>query len=1084
MKKTYYLLLFLALFIRLADTLAQTGTVIRGKINETSTQEPLPGVNVVEMDDQSRIIKGTVTDINGNYVLEVTNEEHQIRISFVGYESQTINISSRKEINIELKPQTIELEQIVVRGTSSANTLTGVSDRDKTGSSVRVDMTGMNDLPALSAAEALQGQVSGLDIMSVSGDPGSGSQIIIRGMGSLGNANPLIVVDGIPQDIKVDENFNFGAADQQDLGELLSIAPQDIASVQILKDAAEAAVWGSKGADGVLLIETHRGGSSKILFDYQYKLSAKFQPPPIPMLNGNEYITMQLEEWHNAEGVFDAPEQIAFDRDYVDFYNYSANTDWIKEITRDSYTHDHYLNMSGGSEKTRYFTSLNFQKNYGTTINNSFQRFSVRVNFDYWISKKMQFSTNFNYANTYKEGNAEFEDVTVGGHYYGWDNPLNVRQMAYMKAPNMSIWEYDSEGNPTGDYFNPIESYQGNGTLYFNPVAVGNLSKDDNVGNRVENNFIFNYNLTHWIKFRETISFSYQNSKKNEFLPYNAIGDDWLGWDKNKSEEGNSIDVRLLSRSQLFLTPFTFNNDHSLTAVLMWEMEQKSGEWMTLINSRGPSIEITDPAGNAPMSWIGSGSSESRLYGALTSINYKYKDKYLVSSNIRTDASSVFGAKNRWGLFPSLAVGWRFSEEAFLKNSYFMNEGKVRLSWGQAGKAPSNPYARHALYETKAQYMEFSTVVPTQIQLSTLKWQTVTTWNAGIDLAMFNDRLFINADVYRKLTTDLLWDNYEIPKSSGYASLKYYNGGELENKGWEFLARGRIINRQDLMFELNFNISQNINQFLSFPENFNTEVDITVGNGDYPRKAEIGKPIGSFYGFRYLGVYPTDADAVARDAEGNILTDANGYPLPVRYKEDYIFKGGDARYEDINHDGQIDIMDAMYIGDSSPEFTGGFGSTLKYKNLSATVHFFYRLGFDIVNQIAIETEGMLDKNNQSKAVLHRWRRQGQDEPGILPRAYMNHPCNNLGSDRYVEPGDFLRLNNISIKYRLNTQIAKSLNLRSLDVAVNIRKLYTFTNYTGQDPEIGRVGNDPFWLGGDYARTPVPKEYSLSISMGF
>lgn len=1081
--RKYQLIIFIFLF-HFSIAQAQQGAVIRGNVTESGSGIPLPGVNVVELDEQNRIIKGTITDINGYYVLEVEDVTHTIRISFIGYDSESLQINGRENINVSLNPSTVELEQVTISADVSRNSLTGITDRDKTGSSVRVDMTEMNDMAALSAADALQGQVSGLDIMAVSGDPGSGSQIVIRGMGSLGNANPLIVVDGIPQDIKVDENFNFGAADQQDLGELLSIAPQDIASVEVLKDAASAAVWGSKGADGVLLIETHKGKSGKILFDYQYKLSAKFQPPPIPMLNGDEYITMQLEEWHNAEGVFDVPREIAYDRDYVDFYNYSANTDWIEEITRDSYTHDHFFKLSGGSDKTKYYTSVNYQKNYGTTINNSFQRFSVRVNFDYWISKKLQFTTNFSYSNTFKEGNAEFEDVNVGGNYYGYDNPLNIRQMAYMKAPNMSVYEYDAEGNPTGDYFNPIENYQGNGVDYFNPVAVGNLSKNDTRGNQIQNNFIFNYNIAYWLKLRETISFQYLNNKTNEFLPYTAIGADWLGWDNNRAQEGNSIDIKLMSRTQAFITPFNFNNNHSLTGVLMWEMEQKQGEWMSLINSRGPSIDITDPASDAPMVWIGSGSSQSRLYGALASINYIYKDKYIVSANMRSDASSVFGENNRWGLFPSVSVGWRFSEESFLENALFINDAKLRLSWGEAGKAPSNPYARHALYETQSQYMEYPTVVPTQIQLVNLRWQTVTTWNAGIDLALLSDRLFINADVYRKLTTDLLWDNYDIAKSSGFNQLKFFNGGELENKGWEYLMRGQVIKRKDLIVELNFNISQNINSFLSFPENFNTERDVTIGNGDYPRKAEVGKPIGSFYGFRFLGVWPSDDDVVARDADGGILTDANGEPLPVRYKEDYIFRGGDAKYDDINKDGQIDIMDAIYIGDSSPEFTGGFGTNIKYKNLSANAHFFYRLGFDIVNQVAIETEGMTNKNNQSKAVLYRWRKQGQDEPGLLPRAYMNHPCNNLGSDRYVEAGDFLRLNSLTIKYRLPSNMAKKLYLRSMDIAINMRKLYTLTNYTGQDPEIGRVGNDPFWMGGDYARTPTPKEYSLSISLGF
>jgi len=293
-----------------------------------------------------------------------------------------------------------------------------------------------------------------------------------------------------------------------------------------------------------------------------------------------------------------------------------------------------------------------------------------------------------------------------------------------------------------------------------------------------------------------------------------------------------------------------------------------------------------------------------------------------------------------------------------------------------------------------------------------------------------------------------------------------------------------VLQGENFRWSVNFNTSQNVNSFMALPDNFNTERSTSISNGEFPRRVMTGEPIGSFFGFRYLGVYPTDADALARDANGNLLRDEAGNPIPMIYTGTYIFKGGDAIYEDINKDGVIDLNDVVYIGDSNPDFIGGFGSSFDYKNFDLSFSFHYRLGFDIINQVAIETEGMNNRNNQSKAVLSRWRVQGQDEEGMLPRAYMNHPANNLGSDRYVEPGDFLRLINMKFGYRLRQDLCNKLRVRSLNFAVSARKMFTFTRYSGQDPEVGQDASDPFWVGVDRANTPPPKMLTMSISVGF
>jgi hypothetical protein len=329
-----------------------------------------------------------------------------------------------------------------------------------------------------------------------------------------------------------------------------------------------------------------------------------------------------------------------------------------------------------------------------------------------------------------------------------------------------------------------------------------------------------------------------------------------------------------------------------------------------------------------------------------------------------------------------------------------------------------------------------------------------------------------------------LFYRYQIPTSSGYDNLRFLNGGALENKGWELMTDFKIIQGAKFRWSANFNISQNINSFTDLPDNFNTEKSTSISNGEYPLRVMKGEPIGSFFGFRYLGVYPTDADALARDANGNLLLDEAGIPIPMTYTGTYIFRGGDAKYEDINKDGVIDLNDVVYIGDSNPDFIGGFGSRFEYKNFDLSFAFHYRLGFDIINGVAIETEGMTNRNNQSKVVLNRWRVQGQDEEGMLPRAYMNHPANNLGSDRYVEPGDYLRLTNIRLGYRLRGDLCKKLRVRSMNFGVSARKILTLTRYSGQDPEVGQNASDPFWIGVDQANTPPPMILTFSIAVGF
>jgi TonB-linked SusC/RagA family outer membrane protein len=1073
MKKIKRIILLTLALCSFIEAFPQGRVVIRGRVLDRSDKTTVIGANIIEFDSENRVIGGTITNVNGDFVLEMRNAVNMIRVSVIGYNAKEVKPDPSKPMVIEIESSDVEIGEVTITARAqTSNRLTNIDERDNATATVKIDLMEMHETGLVSAADALQGKVSGLDIISASGDPGSGSSLVIRGLSSMGNSRPLIVIDGVPQD-RVQSGFDLASADQEDISNLINIALQDIRSIEVLKDAAATAIYGSRGADGVLLIETHKGRMGKVQFDYQYKNTLNFQPPAIPMLNGDEYIMLQLEQWHNAYGVFTIPPEIAYDRDFADFHNYSANTDWIAAITKNSVTHDHYFKISGGGERTRYFTSLSYVDEGGTTVGTSAQRFSTRINLDYFLSRRLLFTVQFNYTSNAIEGNVSL-------------NNRNVRSMAYIKAPNMSIWEHDQFGNRTGEYFNPINSYQGSGVAFFNPVAVANLGKNDRDENTLSNTFRLRYNINDWLIFNETVSFQYTGAKSKNFLPYNAIGADWLDWQINKAEEANNINSSIQTETQLlFNSPFRTER-HVLTGALSWITNQTSYEWMNIQSNRTPSTIIQDPAINAQINWIGTGSGEGRDIAGSVNLNYKYADRYMFTFISRSDANSSFGENNRWGTFAGLSGAWRFSSEPWLESLEWLGESKLKASWGLAGRQPGDPYARFATYlsTTTGGYIDRPAIIPTNIQLNNLKWETISSTNYGLELNLFDDRLFFNGDIYRKVTTDLLFRNYQIPYSSGFSTLSLLNGGEMENRGWEVMMNWRLINKRNFSVTLDFNTSQNINSFNKLPENFNTEVSTSIGNGQYPRRVVAGEPIGSFFGFRYLGVYANDAEAMARDAGGNILYDSDGLPIPLTFQGSYVFKGGDAKYEDINKDGVIDLNDVVYIGDSNPNFIGGFGTSMKYKNFDFSIGFHYRLGFDIINGVAIESQGMLNRNNQSKAVLSRWRVEDQNEPGMLPRAYLNHPANNLGSDRYVEKGDFLRLNNLKFGYRLSQRMCNKLGIRSLNMALSARKLFTFTRYTGQDPEVGQNASDPFWIGVDNANTPPPKTFTFSLSVGF
>jgi TonB-linked SusC/RagA family outer membrane protein len=1070
MRKFIYIIFLFAILGELPG-LCQEQVILKGKVTDRKTGEALIGVTVIEVNALNRTLNGTVTDISGNFALKLTSPQTTVKISYIGYKTYEFPISGQTFLEVRMEEETQLLEEVsVVAEGKKVGGFIPISERDLTSAVSTVEMKELEEIKVSSIGEMLQGRASNVDIVMASGDPGAGMSVRIRGTASISGSNqPLIVVDGVPFEIELDNDFDFSAVTQEQFSGLLNIAPEDILTIQILKDASATAVWGSRGANGVLLIETKRGTKGKTSFDYLYKLSVQEQPKSVPLLNGDAYSMMMLEAILNS-GSTEIPKELAYNKDWSEYYNYSQNTDWLKEITQRGISHDHTLSIMGGGESALYRFSVGYLDQEGTTKGTDYQRFTSRVNLDYNVSRKLMFSGDISYI--YSNNDLSYKEN---------NDSRSIRALAYVKAPNMSIYDYDSKGNLSDNYFSPGDNFQGWGSQWYNPVAMANEATWNRKEHRLRTKLQVKFNILDNLVFQSFVAYDIDNQIENKFLPENVTGLHWTSHYVNLASGMDYQSSVLESQSQLLYT-YMKGTKHKVTSMIAFTLSDKKNGWYYGSTSNLPSSYLVNYAEAAPIYWIGDGYSQNRMAALLGFVHYSLLDRYLIQFNIRREGSSRFGYKSRWGTFPSISVAYRISSEPFMKKMSFINDLKLRYSYGVNGNQPSNSYGYFNLYSTGEEYMDMPVVVPINLQLDHFRWEKNSQINYGFDLSALKNYLELHFDIYSQKSKDLIWENLSLPSTSGFPNITR-NWGSMDNKGWELMLASDLLKKEKFNINLNFNIAHNENRITEIPENFDFEYGSEANNGQYARRAQEGHPIGTFYGFRYQGVYPRDADAVAHDTEGDIIYDMSGKPLYMRYgnADGYRFRGGDAIYDDINHDGLINELDIVRLGDSNPGFIGGFGSKLTWNNLVVTLFFHYRLGQDIVNMTKMYNENMYYRNNQSVSVLNRWRRQG--DITNIPRALYNQGYNWLGSDRFVEDGSFVRFKSASISYSFR-KIADKIKFNELKLNFMVYNLYTWTNYTGADPEVPMLSNDPFFIGEDNADTPPPISYIFSLNFKF
>jgi len=1066
---------------------ASSQTLLKGKVVDKEGK-PLQDVSVSELDGDNRIIKGTRTDIEGNYVLKNANAKNRISISYIGYKTITQRINTRDVINLTLENAQSDLGEVVItaRATTS-NGMLNIQEKNLTTAVAKISAKDLEEMQAPSIDQALQGRLSGVDITATSGDPGAAMNIRIRGVSSINSTGiPMIVLDGMPYETEIPSDFNFGTADEQGYAQLLNISPADIKDITVLKDAAATAIWGSKAANGVLVITTKRGSIGKPTITYTFKGSVSGVPKPIPLLNGDQYSTLIPEAFMNRIGTtLNSTVNREFNYDPNDpywFKNYSNTTNWIDEVSRTGYLQDHTISLTGGGEKAKYFSSIGFFDQKGITIGTGLQRINTRINLDYTVSEKIKFFTSFSFTHSNQARNYLGSNSASG--------EASIRGMAYIKMPNMSVFEYDPQGNLTTNFFSPAANIQGQYSRIYNPVAMAEKAQYTILGERIIPRFQVDYDIVKKVlKATFDIQFDINNTKNKSFLPQIATGRPNTETVVNRAYDGDIDAFSVGTKTSLIYTPQFKSDKHNLQAYMNVLTNDYRAVYQEVMNSNTASSLLIDPSvasrtQNADLRAV-SGLTQTRSVGALIGAQYSYKDKYLFNVTMRGDGNSRFGPNYRYGLFPSLSFRWRLSEEGFLKNVEQIDDLSFRASYGIAGEVPRYDYLFYNTYNTYDYgYLDQSGIYPSRMELKNLRWQTLEGTNIGYNLSMFKGRFRMDGEIYRNRTKNLFFDGLQIGSYTGFNSL-FMNVGTMDNQGWELAVWTVPYKSKNLSIGFDFNISGNQNVIREISPFYPNQRGDVTKNGEYLRLLQINNPFGSFYGYKYKGVYKDKASTIATDAKGTSIIGPNGQIIYTRFnypQTNYIFQPGDAMYEDINHDGNINYMDVVYLGNSNPKLSGGFGPSITWKNLKITSFFSYRLGYDVINGTKMNTTNMYFFDNQSSAVLNRWKKDG--DVTEMPRALIAGGYNWLGSDRYVEDASYIRFRTITARYNVDKKVMAKMKMKSMSFYITAENLFTFTNYLGQDPEVAMRGSDPFRVSYDYSMTPPAKNFTLGFVAGF
>jgi TonB-dependent starch-binding outer membrane protein SusC len=998
---------------------------VSGQVKDEGGME-LPGVNILVKGTTS----GTTTDASGRYSINVDNGNETLVFSYIGFTNLEIAISGRTVIDVSLVPNIQSLAEVVVVAYGE------VKKEDLTGSVSTIRVEEIKKVAATSLDQSLQGRAAGVQITQNSASPGGSTTIRIRGGNSIqGDNEPLYVIDGIPfkNEAAMPGSNNTGSG----FNVLSTLNPSDIESMTVLKDASSTAIYGSRGANGVVIITTKRGKAGKSTINFETYYGVQQVRRKYPILNGMEYAAM-VNDANTNEG-----KPAIYTQAQID--SIGVGTDWQDEIFGSAPIANYQLNISGGDEKTQYALSGNYFDQEGIVANTGFSRGSLRLNLDRALGERIKIGNSLTISRTLADQSRT--DGELGA-------PGLVTMAALQYPPIIPV------RNADGTYFmtSPLLNFTAD-----NPVALANDSKNRNTAFRGFGNFFADAKITEGLNFRVSFGIDGILLKNDNYLPRSV---------QSGLAQGG---VATISNNQ----SITWLNENLLTYhkkigtlhdinILVGYTQQANRSEFSRVASRNFVNDILG-TGNIGLGSVAlTPASEIGTWGLnsyLGRVNYGYNEKYLLTASLRADGSSRFGINNRYAFFPSMAIAWRLKEESFLKDVRTLSDLKLRATYGTTGNQDGiGNYPSLALLGTQNYVLgnSISTGIgPNQIANPNLTWETTGQADIGIDVELFEGRVMLTGDVYRKKTTDLLL-SVTIPAISGYTSA-IKNLGSVENKGLELSLATRIL-IGEFRWSTDINFSMNRSTILDIggaPQIFAGSV-ANIGQNLTSGVIRVGEPLGTFYGYVTDGLYQSNEELSA-------LVDPQAK------------KPGDRKYKDLNSDGLINDLDRTIIGHAQPKWIGGFTNSFSYHGFDLSIFLQGVYGNDILNANRFELEYLNGTNNLDRDMLQRWTPENTNTD--IPRASTTRPANRI-STRQIEDGSYLRLKNVQLAYNFPKSLIEHLKLQSVRVYVTAQNYWTLTRYSGFDPEVNRFGQDNRSQGFDYASYPAAKTVMGGIHIGF
>lgn len=959
----------------------------------------------------------TITDLNGNFTLNVTGRQPVLVISYIGYVTTEVNVSGRAFVEVVLQEDVAALDEVVVVGYGT------MRKKDVTGAVSSVRSGEITKNATSNVMQAIAGKMSGVQVVQNSGTPGGDVSILIRGVGTINDASPLYVIDGVPVS-----------------GGMWYLNPNDVESIDVLKDASATAIYGSRGANGVVMVTTKQAqeGHTEINFDYSYGIqhSAK----TYKMLDASQYAALHNEMRTNA-----GPEY-SLNPAFADPESLGAGTDWMDAIFRTAPMQKVNLSMLGGNQKISHATSLGYYTQDGIMKNSSYNRLSLQSNISSKLASNITVRANVNLS----AENRRTQPVST------------VIQNAMRILPSIPIYD------DNGEYAGPTGNAEWNGNA-LKPVAIINEQNYRMKGFRMLSNISLEWEIIKGLKFKTTGGAELGYDYNNSYIPK-------YKWGMNESK--NTMQTVTSAYEQLYLWDNTLNYDkafgkHRINAMIGTSYQEYKKESVSAAGS-GRASELTTELDNATKATdVGGNSYRWALMSYMARLHYSYDDRYLLTATFRADGSSKFGKDNRFGYFPSFAAAWNIGNEAFMQSVKPVSLLKLRAGYGQTGNQNIGAYAFadklsvNGVYNFGSQRGFESNLVnliyPYLLSNPSVKWESVEQYNVGLDIGFLQNRIVANLDFYVKNTRDMLTKK-PVPQTSGTS---------LEQADWPPVNIGKVLNRG---FEFTVNTKNFVGEFkweTSLNMSFNHNEVVSIGGPEILNGVSLireGQPINSFYGYELGGIYQTLDEVFTGPVMENRAPDKASHNP---YKNT---SPGDMWFVDVDGNGEINDLDRTVIGNPSPDCIFGFNNTFSYKNFDLSIFFQGALGNQVWNGVRASHESMNSTYNQLATTLERWTGEGSSYS--MPRAIYADPNNNSrASTRWLEDGAYAKLKNLTFGYTLPEKWIRKAKMKALRLYVSLDNLCTITNYSGLDPEAGLSGLD-------YGVYPSARTYMFGVSVKF